>query len=669
MEYKCNYFLGNDPTKWHTDVPNYEAITLKDIYPGIDLKYSGDGSGQASYEFITSPSADIAQIKVAYDGADETSIDADGRMIVRTKWGDMIAAIDSPRLAGEGSGVRAVLSGTASISQLSERMVGPEAAGASQQALGTSSVGLVYSTYLGEVGWDEGYAIAVDGSGNAYVTGHTDSPYFPTTPGAYDSTYNGGSDVFVAKFSPTGALIYCTYLGGGSNDYGLAIAVDGSGNACVTGYTDSWNFPMQTPYQWDQAGYDVFVTKLSTSGNNLIYSTYLGGGGDDCGLGIAVDSSGNAYVTGRTSSSDFPTLNPFQSTYGGGTYDGDAFVTKLSSAGNNLIYSTYLGGGGDDYGLGIAVDGSGNAYVTGWTTSSNFPTLNPYQSTYQGGAYQGYGGDVFVTKLSSSGNSLIYSTYLGGGDGDIGNGIAVDGSGNAYVTGVTSSSNFPTLNSYQGTFQGGNYDAFVTKLSNSGTNLMYSTYLGGGNSEYGNSIAIDGGGNAYVTGETSSSDFPTLNAYQTTHQGGYYDVFVTKLSSTGDSLIYSTYLGGGGNDWGPGIAVDGSGYAYVTGETQSSNFPTLNPYQGTYQGHGLADAFVTKLRWTPDYLCGDADSNGTINIADAVYLICYVFIDCAAPVPLAAGDVDCDGADTIVDVVYLVNYIFVDGPAPCEGCK
>ena len=270
MGYKYNYFLGNDPSKWHTDVPNYEAITLKDIYPGINLKYSGDGTGQAAYEFVTAPGADISQIKVQYEGAEETSIDADGRMVVKTKWGDMTAAIKSP--------TNGVLSGSASFSQLSEKTIGFKGDGASRQALSTVAVGLVYSTYLG---------------------------------------------------------------GGSSADVGRSIAVDGSGNTYVTGYTSSSNFPTLNPYQTDQGGGDVFVAKFSPSGT-LIYSTHLGGGSGDWGFGIAVDVSGNAYVAGVTSSSDFPTENPFQATYqgGGNPYvTGDAFVAKLSSTGASLIYS------------------------------------------------------------------------------------------------------------------------------------------------------------------------------------------------------------------------------------------------------------------------------------------------------------------------------------------
>jgi hypothetical protein len=274
--------------------------------------------------------------------------------------------------------------------------------------------------------------------------------------------------------------------------------------------------PYQATYQ---GGWDVFVTKLSSFGNTLIYSTYLGGGDEDEGSGIAVDGSGYAYVTGFTHSTDFPTLNPYQTDQ---DYC-DAFVTKLSSTGASLIYSTYLGGGSGDVGYAIAVDGSGYAYVTGMTLSSNFPILNPYQTTLQ--TYY----DAFVTKLSSSGNSLIYSTYLGGGDYDAGRAIAVDGSGYAYVTGETWSSNFPTLNPYQ-TYPGdGGGNAFVTKLPSSCAGLIYSTYLGGGSNDAGQSIAVDGSGYAYVTGWTSSINFPTLNPYQTFQTSGGGGAFVTKL--------------------------------------------------------------------------------------------------------------------------------------------
>jgi uncharacterized repeat protein (TIGR01451 family) len=324
------------------------------------------------------------------------------------------------------------------------------------------------------------------------------------------------------------------------------------------------------------------VTKLNASGSALVYSTYLGGSYYDYGQGIAVDASGNAYVTGGTGSTDFPTANPLQAAYGG---NGDAFVAKLNAAGSALVYSTYLGGSGGEDGLGIAVDASGNAYVTGVTESTNFPTANPFQALYE------RGGDAFVAKLNAAGSALIYSTYLGGIDPDEGFGIGVDASGNAYVTGYTGSTNFPTANPLQA--HGGNGDAFVAKLNPAGSALVYSTYLGGSNDDYGYGIAVDASGNAYVTGRTQSTNFPTANPVQAAYGGGQFDAFVAKLNAAGSALVYSTYLGGGDLDEGLGIAVDPSGNAYVTGDTWSTNFPTANPLQAA--NGGIADAFVARI--------------------------------------------------------------------------
>ncbi|MGD2085938.1 MAG: SBBP repeat-containing protein [Candidatus Aminicenantes bacterium] len=466
---------------------------------------------------------------------------------------------------------------------------------------------LAYSTYLGGGGEDYGTGIDVDNSGNVYVTGYTSSTDFPTL--AQYQTDQGGSDVFVTKLDTTqsgaSSLIYSTYLGGNGGDYAVGIAVDSSGNAYVTGYTESTGFPTRNQYQSEQNHFDAFVTKLDTTqsgASSFIYSTYLGGGDIEVGRGIAVDSSGNAYVTGYTHSTDFPTLNQFQGAHQGGWVD--AFVTKIDttqSGTSSLIYSTYLGGGDNDSGYGIAVDNSGYVYVAGATFSTDFPTLNQYQTD------QGLG-DTFVTKIDttqSGASSLIYSTYLGGEDEEGCFGIAVDNSGNVYVTGMTWSMNFPTKNQYQ-TNQGSR-DAFVTKIdtTRSGVSgLIYSTYLGGGSPETGTGIAVDSSGCAYVTGYTWSSNFPTLNQFQTDQ--GDTDAFITKIDTTSSgasSLIYSTYLGGSNaeyiNAFGTHIkiVVDSSENVYVTGETTSTDFPTLNQYQ-TDPGDNSYDTFVTKLIYT-----------------------------------------------------------------------
>jgi uncharacterized protein (TIGR03437 family) len=464
---------------------------------------------------------------------------------------------------------------------------------------------LSYSTYLGGSGRDLTFGIAVDSSGNAYVTGSTQSNNFPTA-NAFQAAYGGGTyDAFVTKLNASGsALVYSTFLGGsGGDDWALGIAVDSSGNAYVTGSTQSANFPTANAFQAAFRGSaDAFVTKLNADGSALVYSTFLGDGSE--GYGIDVDSSGNAYVTGRTKSSNFPTANAFQAAIGGGsgTFPGDAFVTKFNAAGSALEYSTYLGGSGNDQGNSIAVDSSGNAYVTGWTASTSFHTANAIQAAYGGGA-----SDAFVTKLVPTGSALEYSTYLGGSGNDGGSGIAVDSSGNAYVAGWTNSTDFHTANAIQAAIGGGGFtDAFVTKLNASGSS-WYSTYLGGRGSDQGWGIAADSSGNAYVTGYTLSTNFPTVNAFQAAYGGGFSVAFVTELNATGSGLVYSTYLGNNNTnntrfplgDLEPGgIAVDSSGNAYVTGNTNSTNFPTANAFQPTYgaaSGTISSDAFVTKF--------------------------------------------------------------------------
>ena len=588
---RINYFVGNDRNKWKRGIPTYKGVVYKGVYKGIDLKIFGNGK-DIEYEFIVNPGGNPGDILLTYNGIEGIATNGEGELLIATAFGELKET--RPYIYQEIEGERSVdgsfeIRSPASQSQTRKFSYGFQVASYNPSYPLIIDPTLSYSTYLGGSGSEEGQGIAVDGSGNVYVTGWTASSNFPTQD-PYQETKAGNEniwDVFVTKLSSSGStLTYSTYLGGGSYDFGTGIAVDGSGNAYITGCTQSSDFPTQNPYQAIYAGgiYDAFITKLSPSGSTLTYSTYLGGSNVDWGAGIAVDSSGNAYVTGCTRSSNFPTQNPYQGTYGGG--DWDAFVTKLSSSGSALSYSTYLGESSDDRGAGITVDGSGNAYVIGNTDSTNFPTQNPYQGTNAGSD------DAFITKLSSSGSTLTYSTYLGGSDIDGGTGIAVDGSGNAYVTGSTWSSDFPTQNPYQGTFAGGDSDAFITILSSSGSTLTYSTYLGGSNVDWGSAIAVDGSGNTYVTGSTRSTNFPTENPYQGTNAGNI-DAFITKLTSSGSALSYSTYLGGSDLDYGTGIAVDGSGNAYVTGQTYSTNFPTQNPYQGTYAGN--ADAFVTKL--------------------------------------------------------------------------
>jgi hypothetical protein len=390
-------------------------------------------------------------------------------------------------------------------------------------------------------------------------------------------------------------LSYSTYLGGSDYDFGYGIAVDTSGCAYVTGWTYSTDFPTRKPIQSGNAGgIDVFVAKLNASGNAMLYSTYVGGSGDDFGTGIAVDGTGAAYVTGYTDSQDFPTTAGAFSIANAGL--NDAFVFKINAAGTALVYSTYLGGSGDDFGAGIAVASSGVAYVTGYTASSDFPTASPFQSTLAGAT------SAFVAEVNATGTALTYSTYLGGTSQDYATAIAIDGAGLAYVTGYTNSTNFPTSSPYQAANAGG-WDAFVSVFNAAGSALKFSTYFGGTGDDFAYGIAVKADVAApnhlcaYITGSTSSSNLPIAASTGLAYQrsiAGNYDAFVSKLDPTSATLDYSTYLGGEDFDAGNGIVVDAANNAYIVGQTWSQSFPVTG---GPFQQmlNGLCDGFVTKL--------------------------------------------------------------------------
>jgi hypothetical protein len=588
QEGKANYLIGDNPSNWQTDVPLFGRVIYKDLYPGIDMLYSSS-TRRLKSEFVVAPGADPSRIQIAYTGLASIRIDDAGALIFSTPNGELREA--APEIYQEANGRRDPVKGAFRVSgdvvsffvedydRSRELRIDPV---------------LSYSTYLGGSGTNKGTAIAVDSANAAYITGYTDSTNFPVTGGAVETTSGGSTDVFVTKLNASGsAIVYSTYLGGSGDDRGFSIAVDGSGNAYVTGYTSSTNFPVVSAFQPSAGGgaRDAFVVKLNPAGSALVFSTYLGGTGIDIGNGIAIDGSG-VYVTGSTTSANFPTSGPFQSALAGGQ---DVFVTKLNPAGSGIVYSTYLGGSLDDRGSSITVDSSGSAYVAGNTSSTNFPLAaafpnpNPVQATIGGAP------DAFVTKLSVTGNSLVYSTYLGGSgieNVEVGRSIAVDNAGNAYVTGMTSSTNFPTFQPLQASLSGSD-DAFVVKLNASGTAYVYSTYLGGSSIDSGESIAIDGSGNAYVAGYTSSPDFPSVNADQPAI-GGSYDAFIAKLNTAGSALTDTDFLGGSGADSGYGIALDSSASAYVTGSTSSSDFPLKTPAQGSLGTSGLA-AFVAKF--------------------------------------------------------------------------
>jgi Big-like domain-containing protein/beta-propeller repeat-containing protein len=588
---KANYFIGNDPAKWRTNVPTYARVQYHAVYPGVDLVYYGN-QRQLEHDFIVAAGANPGAITLRLKGAKKLSLDVQGDLVLKTKNGEV--RFQKPVIYQEVNGARQEVTGGYTLK--GKDRVGFEVAAYDATKPLVIDPGLLYSTYLGGSGTDEGLGIALDGAGNAYVTGRTISADFPTTAGAFDTSFNGGTfDVFVTKLNPAGSsLVYSTYLGGGGNDQSFSIALDAAGHAHVTGFTSSADFPT-TVGAFDTTlngagSFDVFVTKLDAAGSALAYSTYLGGNGNDEGFGIVLDVVGNAYVAGFTTSANFPTtVGAFDTSFNGGVVD--AFVTKLNTAGSApLLYSTYLGGSGDDRGLGIALDALGNAHVTGFARSADFPTTAGAFDTSFNGVI-----DAFVTKLNPAGSALVYSTYVGGSDNDQGFGIVLDGAGNAHLTGRTSSTNFPTTaGTFDMIFNGGQLDAFVTKLNAAGNTLVYSTYLGSSGNDQGSGITLDGVDNAHVTGFTTAGNFPTTTGSFDTSFNGSVDAFVTKLNAAGSGLVYSTYLGGSNSDSGAGIALDSVGNAHVTGSTASANFPTtVGAFDTSF--NGVVDAFVTKL--------------------------------------------------------------------------
>lgn len=589
---KVNYLIGNNPSQWQKDIPLYREIVYEGIYEKIDLNVYGTDS-QMEYDFVVHPGGNPKKIRMAFEGIRGLRVDWAGNLVIDTALAPLIHL--KPVVYQEIKGNKVFIDGAYQVADNSFTFALNKHDPA--YPLIIDPLTLSYSTYLGGVGTDFSYAIAIDGAGSAYITGYTYSGRFPTQ-NAFQANYAGEdeySDVFITKLDASGtALSYSTYLGGTGDDVGIAIAVDSSGNAYVTGYTVSSGFPTQSAYQASLGGgtsyADAFVAKLDSSGSALVYSTYLGGNNIDYGCDIALDPSGSAYVAGTTTSGGFPTQNAYQAAYKGSC---DTFLAKLDSSGTTLSFSTFLGGSDYDYGCAVAVDASGSAYVAGTTASTDFPTQNAYQTTC-GGSY-----DSYLAKFDPSGASLLYSTYLGGTSYDSGTYgcIALDASGNAYLAGCTYSSDFPTQDPYQGSLSG-TIDSFVAKFNASGETLSYSTYLGGNNEDYGCGIAVAPWGNIYVTGYTFSSDFPTQNAFQGSLGGtaSYADAFITKLDPTGTILVYSSYLGGNRTEYGMGIAVDTAGNTFITGFSNSTDFPVQNAYQADRKD-AAGDAFVAKLNY------------------------------------------------------------------------
>ena len=650
-----SYFKGPEE-QWKTSLPTFNAIVYRDLWPGIDLEYSGTAN-QLKYTFVVKPGADPGQIRLAYRGATEVKTTDRGTLEVMTPAGGF--EDDKPLAYQESDGQPIELAAGYALEGRDddgEYEYGFHVGAYDRsRPLVIDPAILVYAGFIGGSDADAGWSIAVDQFASAYVTGATDSAAasFPETVGP-DLTHNGDRDAFVAKVTLSGtALIYAGYFGGDGFDIGTDIAVNALGNAYITGQTNSTQdtFPVAVgPDLTFNGGGDAFVVKLNAAGDAFLYAGYIGGDGPDCAAtcGIAVDPSGNAYIAGDTqSSSGFPaTIGP-DLTYNDA---GDAFVAKVNASGTALYYAGYIGGAGNEGASDIAVDSLGNAYVVGSTNSAEdtFPVTMGPDLTFNGAA------DAFVAKVNAAGTALSYAGYIGGSGYDHGEGIAVDSSGNAHVIGTTSSSEatFPVSVGPDLTYNFGG-DAFVAKLNPTGTGLSYAGYIGGTGSEYGYDIAVDAFGSTYVTGSTDSShtSFPVVEGPDLTFNGGS-DAFVAKINPTGTAFSYAGYIGGSSYDTGYGIAVYNSGSAYITGVTSSdeATFPVLMGPDATSNGYD--DAFVSRVG-VPD---GTADWFGG------------EFIDSCFPCPPGPPPVFRVGRDIIRTVVHIfIDVISTPHVAPPRG--
>ncbi|OGR46827.1 MAG: hypothetical protein A2X34_05430 [Elusimicrobia bacterium GWC2_51_8] len=594
-----NYFLGNDRSKWQTGVKQYAKVKFGQVYPGIDMVYRFN-KGQVEYDFIVAPGANPGRILIGFEGNKGLRLDPQGNLVLSVEGGEM--TYKAPELYQTLGAKRVSVKGRFVLA--SNKNVRFEVENYVKSRELVIDPTLAYSSFLGGTVDDEAYAVIVDASNNAYITGSVLSDPFPGAAATYDTSKDiaVGSDIFVTKITAAGAMGWSTYYGGAGIDIGKAIGIDGTGNVYVTGSTtDGVTFP-QSAFFGTRAGTDAFLISLNNTGTARNYGIVFGGaGGEESGNGLAVNAAGQAYVTGNTNSASFPfTAGAAQVAFGAGG-NSDAFVAKFSAAGAQL-YATYLGGTGIDIGNAIAIDLTGNAYITG-QTSANLPVapvappaLAAFKLTVTGS------NDALIAKLDSTGANWLYVTYVGGGDQDEGTGIALGAEDIVYITGWTLSGDFPGASfvTVGQTTKGTAEDAFVFKLHIGNGGLtndgVYATYLGASAEDRGTAIAVDGDGNAYVTGRTWSGDFPMVGPLSGAGTlVGAPEAFVTKLGPTGATIGFSSYLGGTTMTRGQGIALDTSKNIYLTGYTNSdaATFPLATPFQSA--NAGSFDAFITKI--------------------------------------------------------------------------
>ena len=579
---RANYFIGNDPSKWVRGVETYSRVLYSGVYDGIDLVFYGNDS-RLEYDFNVAPGADPKSIQLRFDGIAGVELGSEGALILHSETGDV--RHERPFAFQERNGVRSEVA--ASFKQLDNGTIGFEIGAYDPSIPLVIDPILVYSTYLGGSADDFARGVVADSAGNLFLTGDSFSSDF------LRQASPANSDVFIGKLAGNGLLLTYTFFGGGKNDTATALNVDAAGNIYMAGSTQSPDFPIFNSIgQFLNGSSDAFAVKLTPAADQFFYSSLVGGSGDETGVSIAADNVGNAYLSGRTSSPDYPTFAPIQPVYGGGA--SDAFISKIMPDGKSLAYSTFLGGGAaENEGgrSGISIDSAGNAYVAGDTQSVDFPTSNALRTTKSGSAASF---DGFAAKIDPTGTNFIYATFLGGSEDDSAFAVAADQTGNAYVTGRTKSTSFTGSGVTRPTTA--TSDAFVAKLTANGSALSYLTFIGGApGDESGNAIVVDSSGNAVIAG-SAGEGAPTTDSVQSFSRGGG-DAFVAKLGQNG-GVTFSSYLGGSGEDVALAVGLDAEGSIYFAGFTSSTDLLTASPL--VRENRGGRDILIAKI---------DPDSN------------------------------------------------------------
>ncbi len=678
VEYRCNYFLGNDSTKWRTDVPNFESVIYRDLYRDIDLKIFSAGQ-RLEYDFVVQPGGDLAQVEIEYKGIRGLAIDTTGNLLIKTRWGTVTE--HAPVVFQEVMGQRQIL-------RASYEIRGKNRYGFKLHDEYNSAIALIvdplvsFSTYLGGLLTEYVNDLAVNGSGEVIVCGETYSADYPFAAG-YDNVRTGTSDACITKFNASGSgVVFSTFVGGSGLEAFSAVnaAVEAAFGLVMTGETSSSDFPTASAFDATLGGpQDAIVVRMSAAGNSLIMSTLLGGAGTDNGSDVVARcvslgcSSFNygVYVTGTTQSIDFPTVNASQTTKNG---SGDAFVSVYSftSSSSLLSYSTYYGGSGFEVGSSIAAGGVSPVTITiaGITTSNNLPGIDGYDNVVNGQ-------DIYVAMLTTQSGQLgpTHATYFGGDSVEVNPCISVPLIGTIILTGSTNSSGLGTAGAYDSSFNGVQ-DAFLAKFSSNGAVLDFATYLGGNNEttiwSHPSTVARDADGNLYITGSTKATNFPLANPVDSILVGSDRDGFIAKFNSSGSALSFCSLIGGSDYDAGLNLAVDQSGCVYVTGTTQSSDFPMVAAFDNSLSG--TVDIFVTKVCNLNCCVANagnvDCDPGDGVDISDLSRMIDFLYISFAPLCCKAEANTDgsLDGNIDISDLSVLIDYLYISftPPAACQ---